>query len=82
MKILLFLTLMQLSYHQFFEINAKKAKKVSKIKYPEIGSHKRPNDIEADLYCATCLAVVETAINKLGKSNRESDIYEVLETVC
>ena len=34
------------------------------------------------MYCATCLAVVELTITKLGKSVRESDIFEVLEGIC
>ena len=80
----LILLLLSISLHSYTGtiVQAKKSKNPTKVTYPEISSHKRPNDIEPDLYCATCLAMVEVSIKKLGSSRRESDIMEVLEDIC
>lgn len=35
----------------------KKEKAEEPIEYPEVSSHKRPEEVSPEFYCATCLAI-------------------------
>ena len=68
-------------FFAIFALLVVEAKK-KKIEYPAISSHKRPNDIKEELYCEGCLGVVDQSLKALYGSTRESDIFNMLETIC
>ena len=57
-------------------------KKQEKIVYPEISSHKRPNNIEPLLYCESCRAVIFMSLKTLKGSRSEFDVIDTIERLC
>ena len=64
------------------QVLAKKKKGNQKIVYPEVSSHKRPNNIEPLLYCESCRAVVFLSVKTLKGSKSEADIVDTIERLC
>ena len=60
----------------------KKKKKQKAPKQPENPLDRRPSKVKPELYCDACIAMVKESVKELRGKKKESDVVEVVESVC
>ena len=62
--------------------NRKKKKKPQQPKKEIDPIEKRPSNIKPELYCDSCIAMVQETIKELRGKKKESDVLDIIENVC
>ena len=57
----------------------KKQKEPKKVENP---LDRRPSNVKPELYCDACIAMVKESVKELRGKKKESDVLEVVESVC
>lgn len=63
-------------------IEKKKTKKTKKAATESDPLDRRPSKIKPELYCDSCLAMVKESVRELRGKKKESDVVDVVDTIC
>lgn len=63
-------------------VDARKKKKKQKEAKLENPLDRRPDSVSKELYCDSCQAIIKEAVKELRGKKKESDVYDIMDTVC